>query len=430
MQIKRFEAKNMTEALRGIKKEFGPEAVILSARSLKKDRGIFGNARKNGVEVTAAIDTYYPEAKTVSTLQKPSGRIAAGANGYDHSPSSGPLDLMQALEDRVTLGKSRQQPAVRREAIPQNVQNLFMLHQQLLMQGVDEHISLDLIGRINRIAAGDEVFNTAAMRQCLAHILEEIGVAAKRVKLKAGNQKIVAFIGPTGVGKTTTIAKLAAAAKTKSTGKRVALITLDNYRIAAVEQLKIYAKIFGMPIETAANNRELRRHIKKLKNNELILIDTAGINPRNEEQVEELNGYFKRIPSIETHLLMSATTEDKTLYETLDRFRLIPIDRMIFTKLDECTTYGGVLNQLFRSRIPVSYFTNGQQIPDDLEVATLDKLLDRILSRPQKEIWTGSPESLADNMTVFERMFNAVNTDVGTEMVSMAAPGRKYGALA
>ena len=420
----------MPEALRAIKREFGSEAVILSARSLKKERGIFGNPKKTGVEVTAAIDSFLSEAKTQNTVKAVNGWVPQRKRGDDQNRSGVRTEMMKSFEDRITLGTDRPRQSIRRDTIPQNIQKLFMMHQQLLYQGVEEDISLELIGKIDRSAISDRLFETDAIKQCLTHILDEAGITARRVKLKPGNQKIVAFIGSTGVGKTTTIPKLAAAAKMKLNNKRVALITLDNYRIAAVEQLKIYAKIFGMPVETVGNNRELRRHIRKLREDDLILIDTAGLNPRNENRIRELNAYFEKLPSVEIHLLMSSTTKERTMDETLEKFQAVPIDRLIFTKLDECTTYGAILNQLFRSKIPVSYFTNGQQVPDDLMVATLEKLVDHLYMFPNhQEIWKGSPESLADSMTVFERMFNAVNKQSRAGMDSQKFARMRYNAL-
>jgi len=428
MQIKRFEAKNMTEALRSIKKEFGPEAVILSARTLKKERGIFGHPKSTGVEVSAAIDTYYPDYKTNNSLKRYPNYPADQQNRNGHEGERNPL--IEAFEKRITAAKHNTYPIIKRNDIPQTIQKLFEMHQQLLFQGVREDISLELIGRINSTAVSDEFFKNDAVKQCLAQILEEMGVKTERVKLRSGNQKIVAFIGPTGVGKTTTLAKLAAVAKTSRKKRRVALITLDNYRIAAVEQLKIYAKIFGIPIEAPTNNREFKKYFKKLTNSDLILIDTAGINPKNGDQIKELNRYFEKIPSAEIHLLLNATTKESTLDETLEKFQDIPISRLIFTKLDECTTYGTILNQLFRTKIPVSYFTNGQQIPDDLEVATTEKLVDLLLKQEQpKELWTGHPESLADSMTVFERMFNAVNTKVASGRLLKQSPTKKFRAI-
>lgn len=213
-----------------------------------------------------------------------------------------------------------------------------------------------------------------------------MGAAASQMKNEPKKRKIVAFVGPTGVGKTTTIAKLAAIQSIKMR-KTVALITLDNCRIAAIEHLKAYARVIGIPMEVASNIKELKTSVKKLRNRHLILIDTPGMSQKNDNQINELKDMLEEISPIQTHLLMSATTNDSNLMDIWEKFKVIPIAGLIFTKLDETTTFGNIVNQLCRSKIPISYFTNGQEVPEDIEIATLEKLVDLMMGGAVEKIW-------------------------------------------
>jgi flagellar biosynthesis protein FlhF len=361
MQIKRFEAENMTEALRLVKQEFGSEAVILSARSLEKKGGVFWPVKRLGVEVTAANDTYYPETKKTS-----SSKIRKFEN-LDNKKS-----LIGSLYGGIMALKNKPDNIFQNHA-----KELADLNQRMLSQYVEENIARKLTEEVNRIASPKEPLKDNELKLYLIRVFKEMGITAGPLRIEPGKQKVVAFIGPTGVGKTTTIAKLAAIHAIKMK-KQVALITLDNYRIGGIDQLKIYAKIIGIPIEVASTGKEFKECLNRLKDKDLILIDTAGMSQRNEYQFNELRIFFNKVRRVETHLLLSATTKEDDLIDILARFKVFRINKLLFTKLDESTSYGNMLNQLIRSKIPVSYFTNGQQIPEDIEIATLEKLVDLI----------------------------------------------------
>jgi len=428
MQIKRFEAENMTEALRLVKQEFGSEAVILSARSLEKKGGVFWPVKRPGVEVTAANDTSCPEAKEtpLNKVRKFYKNQSFQSYLEDSSKKKSPVSSLHG--EANALKNRHNNHMVKRNHVPQNnARELFALHQRMLFQGIEENIALDLIEKINRIISSENVLKNNELKSCLIHAFEKTGLRASPIKMEQGKQKIVAFVGPTGVGKTTTIAKLAAIQAIKMR-KRVALITLDNYRIGSIDQLKIYAKIIGIPIEVASTGKEFKECLNRLKDKDLILIDTAGISQNNEHQFNELRIFFDKIRHIETHLLLSATTKENDLIDILARFKVFPISKLLFTKLDESTSYGNMLNQLIRSEIPVSYFTNGQQIPEDIEIATLEKLVDLITDqekdgRHSSEAYVANKNSFffhcfdcrlvkeikQEDIIVFERAIDAVN---------------------
>jgi len=178
-------------------------------------------------------------------------------------------------------------------------------------------------------------------------------------------QKRISLIGTTGVGKTTTIAKLAAEAMTQS-GARVALVTIDTYRIAAVEQLKVYGEIMGIPVEVVLNPEQLQEAFRRHRDKDLILIDTAGRSPRDQARIDELNQFLGEGSGVENCLVLAAPTEERLQQKTLESFSPIPLSRLIFTKLDETDRCGTLINIPLRSNLPLAYLTNGQQVPEDL----------------------------------------------------------------
>ena len=165
------------------------------------------------------------------------------------------------------------------------------------------------------------------------------------------------------------------------TKKKIGLITLDDKRIGAIAQLEVYARILGVQMEVASSKEEVKTSLKKLKRKDIILIDTPGISQKDTRQLGELKDLLDNVRPVEIHLLLSAVTKEKDFIRILEKFRVMPIDSLIFTKLDESSEYGELLNQLIRTKIPVSYFTNGPQVPEDIEVAALEKLVDLILVR-------------------------------------------------
>jgi flagellar biosynthesis protein FlhF len=178
-------------------------------------------------------------------------------------------------------------------------------------------------------------------------------------------QQRLALVGPTGVGKTTTLAKIAAAYLSRHSSS-IALITIDTYRIAAVEQLKVYGEIMGLPVEVVITPEQLEQAIAGHRDKELILIDTAGRSPRDSFCIEELASFMSPELQIDKHLVLAATTRENELLETIDRFRPLGIGNTIFTKTDECSSLGILLNIQIQNPSPLSYVTNGQRVPEDL----------------------------------------------------------------
>jgi flagellar biosynthesis protein FlhF len=189
---------------------------------------------------------------------------------------------------------------------------------------------------------------------------------------------VVALIGPTGVGKTTTIAKLAANLKLKEK-RSVGLITIDTYRIAAIDQLKRYADIIGAPLRVVASSEEIAGAVESMRDCEFVLIDTAGRSPSDTLKLSELRNFIQVAGADEVHVVLSATSSQSCIEHAIERFGEVRIDRVIFTKLDETQHVGVVLNVLHKVNKPLSYVTTGQDVPDDIEVARGRRLAQLIL---------------------------------------------------
>jgi flagellar biosynthesis protein FlhF len=193
-----------------------------------------------------------------------------------------------------------------------------------------------------------------------------------------GQRRLVALVGPTGVGKTTTIAKLAANYRLKEK-RRVGLITVDTYRIAAVEQLRTYADIIDLPMQVVSTPREMREAVARMQELDLVLMDTAGRSPKDEVKIQELKTFLAEARADEVHLVLSSVAGSRTLEQTAERFAAAGTTALILTKLDEATGVANVLPVLRSSGLPLSYLTNGQSVPDDMETADAGRLTRMIL---------------------------------------------------
>lgn len=201
---------------------------------------------------------------------------------------------------------------------------------------------------------------------------------AGTLKMRKNSPRIIALVGPTGVGKTTTTAKLAAM-YALNRGNKVALITMDIFRVGAVEQLKTYSRIMGIPLEVASTPKELEKAVEKHSACDLIFIDTAGRSHKDKEKLEEMRNFLENKIPIEVYLCLAATTKDRELEEILNRFSIFQVSKVVFTKIDESESLGNMINLLMKDNLQVAYFTTGQRVPEDIEVATSAKLADLIL---------------------------------------------------
>lgn len=264
---------------------------------------------------------------------------------------------------------------------------LFDQYRALLEQEVAEELADQTIaavrGRLSPAALEDPQVVRQAVREELIRLIpiagHEISIAAP----SDGRPRTIALIGPTGVGKTTTVAKLAAQFKLRQK-KRVGLVTLDTYRIAAVEQLRTYAQIIGLPLKVAADPEALRKVLTSLSDCDVVLIDTAGRSQRDDGRLRQLQELLDAANPHEVHLVLSSTCSQAVIAEAVDRFAKIRTDRIILTKLDEAVSFGVVLNVARQVDKQFSYVTTGQEVPHDIEASQADRLVDLLLGEGLK----------------------------------------------
>jgi len=374
MKIKTFYAKTMAEALRNVKEEFGTEGLILSAREFPA-RPSSWFREKPQVEIVAAIDTLQ---ETELDLYTPS-RDAA-------TPRS---DAAAETDRAVRLPKVDEEYSEMRRALYSLTRpsgpsaSLFSdaaayeLYHDLVANEVNEWLAYKLLDEAQLRLDPSE----RGRRPALAEAVTE--VARKLIRTDEGGnglpaKRIIAFVGPTGVGKTTAAAKLAARLALEK--KKVLLLTTDVLRIGAVEQLKIYAGLMALPCRAVAEAGELPRVIQEHSQRDYILIDTAGCCQRDLAAVRGLMELLKESPDIERHLVLSATTKPLDLQEIVDRFGICHPDHLLFTKLDETSTFGPIFNELVRTQKPLSYIADGQRVPEDLHAVRGEQIVDIVLN--------------------------------------------------
>ena len=375
MQIKRFEAKDMTTALRLIKVELGPEAVILSARNIRKANTILGLAKSVGVEVTAAVDAYHLSAALNSASD------AGGLNGYRrHTTINGSKrrtlkwsvgSRVKTLTHRKQIHQGGNRVRFEKDAVCADV------FQHLLSQEVKREIANEIADVLTEQYQDNRFETMAELISKISNILRRKISWAKEPLRVQTNSHVIALIGLTGVGKTTTVAKLAAkhAIELK---KKVALISLDSYRVGAAEQLKIYARAIAIPIKTVTTLSGFKTALKEFRKFDLILVDTPGFNPGKQNEINDLKAYLECDVSIGVHLVLSAGSKESDLFNTLKRLNALAVQNLIFTKLDESRTYGNLINFLMKHPLPLSFLSNGRAVPGAIESGSLERIVEYV----------------------------------------------------
>ncbi len=402
MQLQTFKASTMGEALSQVKTAMGSEAVILHTRTLQIRRWL-GLRRREMVEITAgrglnvghrAVRRSSVETRSAAPtgLYARSGRAdipapraaiaatAAPARLLD-TPAAGAVAMLAITQDinalKVMVGDLLNEN--RRASAPQIPEEMFPYFTQLRSNEVSDELAAEIVKTIHRQVRPEHLKQADFVKDKIAELIEKmLPTSGAIVRHANGRPHVVALIGPTGVGKTTTIAKLAA--NLKITEKhRVGLITLDTFRIAAVDQLKRYADIIGAPLRVVSGIEELSDARRAMSDCDFILIDTAGRSPTDTLKLNELKGMLDAAEPNEVHLVLSAVASPKCLHLAIGRFNDVRVDRLIFTKLDEAAHVGVVLNVVRQVNKPLSYVTTGQEVPKDIEVGRGRMLARRIL---------------------------------------------------
>jgi flagellar biosynthesis protein FlhF len=429
-EVRTYKAATMQEALDLVRKELGPDAVILHTRELPKPRLFLWRRSGERVEVTAgtgvnirpqrgtaptgaaaapaqpparprtaqqapaapprtrqeappaaipparsqtaaallnsltqespAVHVEAPAAKSPPASAAPRMPVREGTSFSDESQAAIARQLTSIQHMVSSLAKSS---LARADEIPQE---MFQMYTELIDADVDEELARGLIRQLKSNEAGDENGTNQQVKSRLQQMVEREIRCAPPIQVVPGRRRVVALVGPTGVGKTTTIAKLAANFRLRD-GIRMGLVTVDTYRIAAVEQLRTYAEIIDLPMKVVTSPREMRRALDELAGLDLVLIDTAGRSPRDELKIQELKSLLAEAQVDEVHLVLSLVASSRTLEATAANFAPAGTTSVILTKLDEAVGMGALLSVARKIPLPISYLTTGQDVPDDIE---------------------------------------------------------------
>ncbi|MDY0131271.1 MAG: flagellar biosynthesis protein FlhF [Desulforegulaceae bacterium] len=381
MNVKTFRGRSVQQAVSMIKAEIGPDAVILSTKRVPKNRtNPYG---EQVFEVTASMPEKESSIKSRKFVSSGQSKFcpkkdfknsledfdfkAAGKKGSNDDV----FNEIQSLKDLLfTFQKN--------ENVPEYVFR-FPGASSVYSKLVESGLSSSLSGKIIKRAYSMEKNLKSTPDSFRKRVFEDIVsmIDTKNIFEGQGQRYASAFIGPTGVGKTTTIAKIAADL-TINQGKKVGLVSVDNYRIGALEQLKTYAAILGVPFMPAFDRAELEKVLSRMRSRDVILIDTAGVGSYDAEKLNELKKIFSDSVSVSSHLVMSLTSSRENLKEAALKFSELAPSSYIFTKMDEVKNKGHILDQIDYMDLPVSFVTNGQRVPEDIEKATPKLILKKI----------------------------------------------------
>jgi flagellar biosynthesis protein FlhF len=393
MRIKTIYAKSMSEALREVKELLGPEALILSTKEIPRRSGAWG--RSSGFEVVAAIDA--PEEIDVfsttgaNRIDEPDSEILPTESQNHLAATYSPPTMMRRSHANAKSKVKKQpksqaefEPELAEPGLPFKGRAPILLYQDLVQCGVDDTLARNLLTKaIDSLSAGQRRSRSALVRSAAQCALKLMAPDSRRDGMPG--KKIIAFVGPAGVGKTTSIAKLAAYLALQKK-KKVLLMTLDGYRIGAIEQLRIYAGLMGLPFRFVDQIPDLSKAIEENSQRDYILIDTAGHGPRDMGAMSSLASFLRDSQKVERHLVLSAATKESDMRTIMGQFEICSPDHLLFTKLDETETPGPILNELIRTRKSFSYYTDGQRVPDDLHAFPREQILEILLHRNDNAI--------------------------------------------
>lgn len=389
MIIKKFQAETEKEAILMAKEELGKDAIVTNIKTIKP-KGIYKFFRPSQVEITAAVDdtVNYEEDSLLSSFQK---LITENSNKQIDAQKERVIDqqtdkdenlfvdvkstysteiekrldnLQNLIEKQIKPTQEKENQPVEAERVNEN-EYIKLIYKQMLINEVDEKFANQIIneieGTLQKGASVDNVLTSIYQK-----IVLKLG-QPETIELGDKKPKFVFFIGPTGVGKTTTIAKIASGFKMNKNTK-MALVTSDTYRIAAVEQLRIYANILGVPLKVIYSAEEMSQSKDEFEDYDIVLIDTAGRSHKNTEQKDDLEALLSTIDDSmkEIYLVLSATTKYKDLVRITETYSTIANYRIIFTKLDETICMGNILNVKMMTGAPLSYAAWGQNVPNDI----------------------------------------------------------------
>ncbi len=418
MTINKFQGKTKEEAIEKAKSEFGPNAVIMNVKEVKP-KGFLSVFKSSTYEVTAAIEdktnlanpmsalmpqvrmgninlsadekidiprqerasareTQTPFSQTMAEMTRKAEAATEESAGADETQFKERLDnLSDMLEQK--LSSSSQEESHRKSAPSEELNFVRILYNTLIKNEVNEKYVNQILDEVEKfVRPGNNV--DLILPNIYQKLILKFG-QPKTIELSGKKPNVIFFIGPTGVGKTTTIAKIASKYKVEY-NRKVAFVTADTYRIAATEQLRVYANILDAPMSIVYSVDEINEAIEKYIDYDLIFVDTAGFSHKNEQQCSDMKQLLSGVNEEyrkEVYLVLSATTKYNDLLDIIDIYHEISDYKLIFTKLDETGCYGNLLNIKLYADADLSYVTTGQNVPDDIEVFDTQKIVKQLL---------------------------------------------------
>jgi Flagellar GTP-binding protein len=331
MNIKRYVVRNMKEALTLIKRDLGPDAIIVSSHKIR-EKGIRGWFMP-------------PKLEVIAVLEKAEEDAVKAELGYIHN-------LLTRFSQPIA-GPENEKSDIDYSSEPNAIK------QSLINLEIDEHIA-DILVKDLKLSWSKEKIKQEIEARLIS--------VFKPVQPRNMRTKIMAFVGSPGVGKTTTLAKIGAIYSLFNSFN-IAFITIDTFRVGAMEQMKIYGDIIGASVDIVMSPDELREAIARNSDKDLILIDTTGRPSKNTYQLEELKVFLDVLDFVEIYLVINATTQKRDMLQIIKDYELIAYSQIIISKVDETIAPGSIVNAAYYTGLPIAYITNGQDVPDDIEVA-------------------------------------------------------------
>ncbi|MCR6513543.1 flagellar biosynthesis protein FlhF [Clostridium sp. LY3-2] len=375
MLIKRYLVKNMNEALTRIRHELGKSAVIISQRKVRK-KGILGFFEPKMIEVTAAVENSdsskedFKETKVEDSINSIK-KVMEDTIKEKENTSFKSLVKENLEKNDIKLQKDddelNKEINEMKNLLNTVIKNTTKEEKEDVILEILEELDIDkefipkILEKLEGIKEEDRI------KKLKEIILSEIDLSTEDIK---GN---IVLVGPTGVGKTTTIAKLAGKLSLKE-NKKVGLITVDTYRIGAVEQLRTYAEIMNIPFKVVINTKDMEEAIEEMKDLDVVLIDSTGRSSKNVMQISELRALIEKTNADNINLVISATTKNKDIKAIVDGYNTLSYDKIIVTKLDETSSYGSIYNISKRANKPIRFLTIGQNVPDDIKDVSKESL--------------------------------------------------------